>query len=176
MYTFLILSYRDKGTGKPWARHSKLISFLTCLSIQLRFISDDSEGALTPTGSICNCVNFKENYYDKLISNLNVGIGYPWASHSRSKSAKDFILYLYVSDLAENAGDFKPTGSKRYSSEISFQTFIWISHLNSGTGYPWDWHNKTIAFLELFLKRVPSKSDDSVGDLNPTGSNKYKFK
>lgn len=49
-----------------------------------------------------------------------------------------------------------------------------ISHLNSGTGYPWDWHNKTIAFLELFLKRVPSKSEDNVGDLNPTGS-RYKF-
>lgn len=45
-----------------------------------------------------------------------------------------------------------------------------MSHLNSGTGYPWDWHSKTIAFLELFLKRVPSKSEDNVGDLNPTGS------
>jgi len=50
-----------------------------------------------------------------------------------------------------------------------------LSHLNSGTGYPWDWHSKTIAFLELFLKRVPSKSEDSVGDLNPMGSG-YKFK
>lgn len=50
-----------------------------------------------------------------------------------------------------------------------------MSHLNSGTGYPWDWHSKTIAFLELFFKRVPSKSEDSVGDLNPMGS-EYKFK
>jgi len=49
------------------------------------------------------------------------------------------------------------------------------SHLNSGTGYPWDWHSITIAFLELFLKRVPSKSEDSVGDLNPMGSG-YKLK
>lgn len=138
MYLFLILAYRDKGIGKPCAKHSKPISFLTCLSIQLRFTSEDSEGALTPTGSIYNCVNFKENNYDKLISNLNVGIGYPCASHSRSKSAKDFILNLYVSDLVENAGDFIPTGSIRQSSEISFQTFISISHLNSGTGYPWD--------------------------------------
>jgi len=53
--------------------------------------------------------------------------------------------------------------------------FIQISHLNSGTGYPWDWHNKTIACLELFLKRVPSKSEDKVGDLNPMGS-KYERK
>lgn len=30
-------------------------------------------------------------------------------------------------------------------------------------------------FFELFLKRVPSKSDDKLGDLNPTGSN-YKYK
>jgi len=50
-----------------------------------------------------------------------------------------------------------------------------LSHLNSGTGYPWDWHSKTIAFLELFFKRVPSKSEDSVGDLNPMGS-EYKLK
>lgn len=52
---------------------------------------------------------------------------------------------------------------------------VQISHLNSGTGYPWDWHNKTIEFIELFLIRVPSKSEDNVGDLNPTGS-KFKFK
>lgn len=83
---------------------------------------------------------------------------------------------MYVSDLAEKAGDLKPTGSKRYSSKIHFQTTIGMSHLNSGTGYPWDWHSKTIEFLELFLKRVPSKSEDSVGDLNPMGSNKYTFK
>lgn len=57
-------------------------------------------------------------YY--IISNLNDGIGYPCASHNRSKSAKDFILNLYVSDLAENAGDFKPTGSKRYNIKINF--------------------------------------------------------
>jgi hypothetical protein len=51
---FIILPYWDKGTGEPCARHSRPISFLICLSIQLRFISEDSEGALTPTGSIEN--------------------------------------------------------------------------------------------------------------------------
>lgn len=79
---------------------------------------------------------------------------------------------MYVSDLAENEGDFKPTGSKRgIKSKL---VMIQIFYLNSGTGYPWDWHNKTIEFLELFLTRVPSKSEDNVGDLNPTGS-KQKF-
>jgi hypothetical protein len=48
----IILAYRDIGTGKPCAKHSRPIPFLICLSIQVRFISDDSEGALTPTGSI----------------------------------------------------------------------------------------------------------------------------
>lgn len=57
------MPYWDKGTGEPCARHSRPISFLICLSIQLRFISDDSEGALTPTGSIGNKANFKENHY-----------------------------------------------------------------------------------------------------------------
>lgn len=50
----MILPYRNKGTGEPCARHSIPIPLLICLSIQLRFISDDSEGALTPTGSIEN--------------------------------------------------------------------------------------------------------------------------
>lgn len=51
---FMILSYRDTGTGEPCARHSIPIPLLICLSIQLRFISDDSEGAFTPTGSTEN--------------------------------------------------------------------------------------------------------------------------
>jgi len=63
--------------------------------------------------------NTTYQYY--IISNLNDGIGYPCASHNRSKSAKDFILNLYVSDLAENVGDFKPTGSKRYKKKLIFK-------------------------------------------------------
>lgn len=51
---FTILAYRDKGTGEPCARHKRPIAFLIFLSIQLRFTSDDSEGALTPTGSTGN--------------------------------------------------------------------------------------------------------------------------
>jgi len=50
----MILPYWNKGTGEPCARHSIPIPLLICLSIQLRLISDDSEGALTPTGSIEN--------------------------------------------------------------------------------------------------------------------------
>jgi len=48
------MAYRDTGTGKPCARHNRPIPFLICLSIQLRLISLDNEGALTPTGSIEN--------------------------------------------------------------------------------------------------------------------------
>jgi len=55
LYLYLwFLAYRDKGTGEPCARHNRPIPFLICLSIQLRLISVDSEGALTPTGSIGN--------------------------------------------------------------------------------------------------------------------------
>lgn len=58
-----ILAYRDKGTGEPCAKHNKPIPFLICLSIQLRFTSDDNEGAFTPTGSVGNNIHFEINSY-----------------------------------------------------------------------------------------------------------------
>lgn len=49
-----------------------------------------------------------------------------------------------------------------------------FSHLWSGTGYPCDWHNKTISDLARRLNIVPFKSEANVGDFIPTGS-KYKL-
>lgn len=48
------MAYREIGTGEPWAKHKISIPVPAFLSIQLRFTSSDSEGALTPTGSIEN--------------------------------------------------------------------------------------------------------------------------
>lgn len=58
----IVRAYRDTGTGEPWARHNKPIPLPIGLSIQLRFMSDDSEGALTPTGSMGNPVKFDGHY------------------------------------------------------------------------------------------------------------------
>jgi len=43
--------------------------------------------------------------------------------------------------------------------------FTSSSHLKSGTGYPCDWHNKTIGMLTRFFNPVLEKSDDNVGAL-----------
>lgn len=47
---------------------------------------------------------------------------------------------------------------------------ITFSYLWSGTGYPCDWHNKTISDFARRLKIVPFESDENVGDFIPTGS------
>jgi len=45
-----------------------------------------------------------------------------------------------------------------------------FSHLWSGTGYPCDWHNKTILEFARRLNIVPFKSDENVGDFIPIAS------
>lgn len=42
---------------------------------------------------------------------------------------------------------------------------FYISHLKSGTGYPCDWHNRTIGPFTRFFNPVLEKSDDNVGAL-----------
>jgi len=43
--------------------------------------------------------------------------------------------------------------------------FTCSSHLKSGTGYPCDWHNKTIGIFTRFFNPVLEKSEDNVGVL-----------
>lgn len=51
------------------------------------------------------------------------------------------------------------------SVKKKIEIFVKGPHLKSGTGYPCDWHNKTIGPLTRFFNPVLEKSEDNVGAL-----------
>lgn len=106
------------------------------------------------------------------ISYLNLGIGNPWAWHSKANPCPTALLKAFIKLSFENTGPFTPMGS---TEDCVFTIkYDYSLYLNFGTGRPCAGQSNTKPLLAFVSYEKIFDIDEKVGAFDPIGSVRQK--
>lgn len=101
------------------------------------------------------------------VTHLNIGVGWPWAWHKRTRGCSAIFVSVVLLNSRENDGALDPIGSVTVNINV-FK--VRKSYLNIGTGNACAWHKSAKSWPVLRVIPENWTSFEKVGDFEPTGS------
>lgn len=98
-------------------------------------------------------------------THLNIGAGWAWAWHNRTRGCSAIFVSVVLLNSRENEGALDPIGSVTRNVNVCK-----IPYLNIGTGNACAWHKSAKSWPVLRVIPENWTSLEKVGDLEPTGS------
>lgn len=97
-------------------------------------------------------------------THLNIGAGWAWAWHKRTRGCSTIFVSVVLLNSRENDGALDPIGS------VKQWPYCKVSYLNMGTGNACAWHKSAKSWPVLRVIPENWTSFEKVGDFEPTGS------
>ena len=108
-----------------------------------------------------------------MFTNLNAGIGKPWAGHIKVIAFNSWWIILLELRLSGNFGLVLPIGSVKNFIEEKEVYENSNPNLNAGIGEPWAGQVSAIEDFDILINVNDFDSSENLGFAPPTGSEKW---